>query len=44
MTDLARLGVNGDLQAIGRVLAGEISRLLGYTRIIDAQPDREIQV
>ena len=44
MTDLARLGVNGDLQAIGRVLAGEISRLLGYTHIIDAQPDREIQV
>jgi lipoyl(octanoyl) transferase len=37
MTDLARLGWSEDVSSIGRLLAGEISRLLGYTRVLDKE-------
>ena len=37
MTDLARLGWSEDVSSIGRLLAGEISTLLGYTRVQDKE-------
>ena len=37
MTDLARLGWSEDVSSIGRLLAGEISTLLGYTRVLDKE-------
>lgn len=37
MTDLARLGWSEDVASIGRLLAGEISSLLGYTQIMNRE-------
>lgn len=37
MTDLARLGWDEDSGRIGRLLAGEICRLLGYTRMLQGE-------
>jgi lipoyl(octanoyl) transferase len=37
MTDLARLGWPEDVSSIGRLLAGEISQLLGYTHVLDKE-------
>lgn len=43
MTDFVRLGLRGDTSAIGRQLAGEIARLLGYTRVTDRQPNSDLK-
>ena len=39
MTGLAQLGWDRETAETGRLLAGEIVRLLGYTRIIESEPE-----